>query len=103
MGPCLGITRVKLQKILRTGATAVPHRLGVALASLRQDDSTVEVHLSDGTSGSYDLVVGADGIRSVVPRTRYRFVPALLFRTDGLAKRHPDTPSRDGRNDGSHG
>jgi FAD-dependent urate hydroxylase len=66
VGPCLGITRVKLQKILQTGAAAVPHRLGVALASLSQDNSTVEVHFSDGTYGNYDLVVGADGIRSAV-------------------------------------
>jgi 2-polyprenyl-6-methoxyphenol hydroxylase-like FAD-dependent oxidoreductase len=66
VGPCLGITRVKLQKALLAGAAAVPHRLGVSLTALTQDESSVEVHLSDGTSGSYDLVVGADGIRSTV-------------------------------------
>jgi FAD-dependent urate hydroxylase len=66
VGPCLGITRVKLQKALLIGAAAVPHRLGVSLTALIQDEGSVEVHLSDGTSGSYDLVVGADGIRSTV-------------------------------------
>jgi hypothetical protein len=34
VGPCLGITRVKLQEALLTGAAAVPHRLGVSLAAL---------------------------------------------------------------------
>jgi FAD-dependent urate hydroxylase len=66
VGPCLGITRVKLQQALLTGAAAVPHRLGVSLKALTQHDSSIEVRFSDGTSGSYDLVVGADGIRSAV-------------------------------------
>jgi FAD-dependent urate hydroxylase len=66
VGLCLGITRVKLQEVLLTGAAAVPHRLGVSLTALTQQDSSVEVRFSDGTSGRYDLVVGADGIRSIV-------------------------------------
>lgn len=66
VGPCLGITRVKLQEVLLTGAMVVPHRLGVALTALRQDERSVEARFSDGTSGKYDLVVGADGIRSAV-------------------------------------
>ena len=36
-GPCLGITRVRLQEILRTAASGVPCRLGVALTGLTQD------------------------------------------------------------------
>ena len=66
VGPCLGITRVKLHEALLAGAAAVPQRLGVSLAALTQYDANVEVRLSDGTSGNYDLVVGADGIRSAV-------------------------------------
>jgi 2-polyprenyl-6-methoxyphenol hydroxylase-like FAD-dependent oxidoreductase len=66
VGLCLGITRVKLQEVLLTGAAAVPHRLGVSLTALTQQASSVEVRFSDGTSGKYDLVVGADGIRSTV-------------------------------------
>jgi 2-polyprenyl-6-methoxyphenol hydroxylase-like FAD-dependent oxidoreductase len=66
VGPSLGITRVKLQEALLIGAAAVPHRLGVSLTALTQDDASVDVRFSDGTSGSYDLVVGADGIRSTV-------------------------------------
>ena len=65
VGPCLGITRVRLQEALLTGA-AVSHRLGVSLTALTQDDDRVRVSFSDGTSGDYDLVVGADGIHSTV-------------------------------------
>ena len=64
VGPCLGITRVRLQEALLTGA-AVSHRLGVSLTALTQDDDRVRVSFSDGTSGD-DLVVGADGIHSTV-------------------------------------
>jgi 2-polyprenyl-6-methoxyphenol hydroxylase-like FAD-dependent oxidoreductase len=65
VGPSLGITRVRLQEALVAGA-AVPHRLGVSLTALTQDDDRVRVSFSDGTSGDYDLVVGADGIHSTV-------------------------------------
>jgi 2-polyprenyl-6-methoxyphenol hydroxylase-like FAD-dependent oxidoreductase len=66
VGPCLGITRVRLQGALLTGAAAVPHQLGVSLTALTQDDKRVRVSLSDGRSGDYDLLVGADGIYSTV-------------------------------------
>jgi 2-polyprenyl-6-methoxyphenol hydroxylase-like FAD-dependent oxidoreductase len=68
VGPCLGITRVHLQRILAGAAAALPHRLGVAIAELRQDGDRVHVEMTDGSSGYYDLVVGADGIYSTVRR-----------------------------------
>jgi 2-polyprenyl-6-methoxyphenol hydroxylase-like FAD-dependent oxidoreductase len=66
LGPCVGIERTRLQDVLVAGAAAVSCRLGVALTSLRQDDGRVAVGFSDGSSGEYDLVVGADGISSTV-------------------------------------
>jgi FAD-dependent urate hydroxylase len=66
VGPCLGIARVRLQEALLTGAAAVPHRLGVSLTAMTQDDDRVRVSLSGGGCGDYDLVVGADGIYSTV-------------------------------------
>ena len=68
MGPCLGITRIRLQEILLAGAAPVPHRLGVAATAVAADTDRVSVGFSDGTSGDYDLVVGADGIHSTVRR-----------------------------------
>jgi len=66
VGPCLAVTRVRLQEALLTGAAAVPHRLGVSLKTLTQEDKRVRVSFSDGRSSDYDLVVGADGIYSTV-------------------------------------
>ncbi len=65
VGPCLGITRVRLQEALLSAA-AVRHRLGVSLTALTQNHDRVRVDFSDGASGDYDLVVGADGIYSTV-------------------------------------
>jgi len=66
VGPCIGIERPRLQKTLLTGAAAVPCRLGISVTSLIQDDQRVLVGFSDGSTGNYDLVVGADGIYSTV-------------------------------------
>ena len=63
-GPCIGIERAKLQRALLPGVTKVRCRLGTAVTSLVQDSCSVSVGFSDGSSSAYDLVVGADGIRS---------------------------------------
>ena len=68
VGPCLGVTRVRLQEALLTGSAPIRRRLGVALTDLAQDDGRVHVGFSDDTHGDYDLVVGADGIYSTVRR-----------------------------------
>jgi 2-polyprenyl-6-methoxyphenol hydroxylase-like FAD-dependent oxidoreductase len=65
-GPCIGIERTKLQRALLPGVTNVRCRLGTAVTSLVQDSCSVSVGFSDGSSSAYDLVVGADGIRSTV-------------------------------------
>jgi 2-polyprenyl-6-methoxyphenol hydroxylase-like FAD-dependent oxidoreductase len=39
---------------------------GVSLTGLTQNENQVLVNFSDGSSGFYDLVVGADGIHSTV-------------------------------------
>jgi 2-polyprenyl-6-methoxyphenol hydroxylase-like FAD-dependent oxidoreductase len=41
-------------------------RLGTEVTSLVQNDARVSVGFSDGSRGDFDLVVGADGIRSTV-------------------------------------
>jgi 2-polyprenyl-6-methoxyphenol hydroxylase-like FAD-dependent oxidoreductase len=66
VGPCIGIVRPLLHSALRKGVADVPCRLGLAVTSLTQDERGVTVGFSDGTRGAYDLVVGADGIRSTV-------------------------------------
>jgi 2-polyprenyl-6-methoxyphenol hydroxylase-like FAD-dependent oxidoreductase len=42
----------------------VNYRFGVRITALDDDGERVEVTFSDGSSGSYDLVIGADGLHS---------------------------------------
>jgi 2-polyprenyl-6-methoxyphenol hydroxylase-like FAD-dependent oxidoreductase len=66
VGPCIGIERPKLQQVLLAGAAPIPMRLGTSIISLTQDHQCVLAGFSDGSTGEYDLVVGADGISSSV-------------------------------------
>ncbi|MGB8404604.1 MAG: FAD-dependent monooxygenase [Mycobacterium sp.] len=44
----------------------VEYRFGVRVSGLTDGDDQVDVTFSDGTTGSYDLVIGADGLHSGV-------------------------------------
>jgi 2-polyprenyl-6-methoxyphenol hydroxylase-like FAD-dependent oxidoreductase len=61
-----GIMRPVLHDILstRVRAAGIDVQLGVKVDTLEQDDAGVDVTLTDGSMGRYDLVVGADGIFS---------------------------------------
>lgn len=63
---CVGIMRPVLHDVLFAAMrdAQVPVRMGLTVASFRQDEAGVEVEFSDGTRGRYDLVVGADGAYS---------------------------------------
>jgi len=65
-GPCIGIERPELQRALLAGLVDVRCRLGTSVTTLVQDDAHVRVGFSDGSTGRYDLVVGADGMKSTV-------------------------------------
>ena len=66
----VGLPRPELARIVVDRAVAVGAklRLGTSVRSLSQDDGGVDVVFSDGSAGRYDLVVGADGIRSATRR-----------------------------------
>ena len=66
VGPCVGIARGELHRILLEGAAGVPMRLGTTVTTLSQEDDEVNVAFADGSTGTYDLVVGADGIHSSI-------------------------------------
>jgi 2-polyprenyl-6-methoxyphenol hydroxylase-like FAD-dependent oxidoreductase len=66
VGPFIGTARTRLQDALVAGARDVPCRLGTSVSAIRQSSNRVQVDLTDGSSAEYDLVVGADGIRSQV-------------------------------------
>jgi FAD-dependent urate hydroxylase len=65
VGPCLALPRADLHAILRDG---VPVRLGRTIGSMARLDGPVQVTFDDGSGGEFDLVVGADGLRSAVRR-----------------------------------
>lgn len=64
----LGVSRLALHKVLTEEAQSRGARvtLGRTVEALRQDGEGVDVTFSDGSSGRYDLVVGADGVYSRV-------------------------------------
>ncbi|MDE3722927.1 FAD-dependent monooxygenase [Nocardiopsis sp. N85] len=66
----LGMNRPDLAAILTERALATGARLhpGLTARTLTDHGTHVEVLFSDGSSGDYDVVVGADGIRSDVRR-----------------------------------
>jgi FAD-dependent urate hydroxylase len=65
VGPCLALHRAELHQVLREGVAV---RLGTGVRALERVDGPVEVTFDDGRQDSYDLVVGADGLRSTVRR-----------------------------------
>jgi len=62
----MGMYRPTLARILveRASAVGVKMRFGTTATSLDQDSHGVDVGFADGSTGRYDLVVGADGVRS---------------------------------------
>ena len=65
------IMRPVLAKILAeaTIASGARVRLGCTFSSLREHADGVEVSFTDGSAGTYDLVIGADGLYSKVRET----------------------------------
>ena len=66
VGACLALHRADLHEILLSWGDAVPVRMGLPVQRLTQQGATVTVEFGDGSTGDYDLVVGADGIHSTV-------------------------------------
>jgi 2-polyprenyl-6-methoxyphenol hydroxylase-like FAD-dependent oxidoreductase len=62
------LTRPRLHKILQDAVreAGVNVRVGVTVSELVQMDDAVEVTFTDWTTGRYDLVIGVDGIRSLI-------------------------------------
>jgi len=86
IGTSVAIHRPRLQRILREAAGEVPTRLGVRplrISERGSDGPGLLVDFSDGSDGSYDIVVGADGIHSSVRETC--FAPSPPPRYTGQA------------------
>jgi 2-polyprenyl-6-methoxyphenol hydroxylase-like FAD-dependent oxidoreductase len=64
--PMIAIHRARLQAVLLAQAGEV--QTGRAVKGLREEGQQVTVELSDGSTATGDLLVGADGLHSVVRR-----------------------------------
>src|SRR4051812_42995753 len=80
-----GILRPVLHRILAaaTRASGANVRLGVSVPAIEQSDDAVSVTFTDGSTGAYDLVVGADGINSPTRATLFPDAPAPAFTGQG--------------------
>jgi 2-polyprenyl-6-methoxyphenol hydroxylase-like FAD-dependent oxidoreductase len=67
-----------------TQAAGVRVRLGCTFSQIEQRDGQVHVALTDGTRGSYDLVVGADGLYSKVRETVFPDAPKPSYTGQGV-------------------
>ena len=97
----MGMPRPELARILldRAAEVGVKVRFGTTFTELAQDDAGVDVTFSDGSTGRYDLVVGADGVRSWTRRAlgidlETRSVGMGIWRAFGPrpGQRHPHRP-----------
>jgi 2-polyprenyl-6-methoxyphenol hydroxylase-like FAD-dependent oxidoreductase len=74
VGGCVALPRAALHEALLQGSP-VPFRLATSVTGL-ENGSEPRVSFSDGSSGGYDLVVGADGVHSTVRRLAFGRRPA---------------------------
>ena len=65
-GPCVGVRRGDLQEVLVRHLGNADLRFSSTVEGLKQLEGGVVVRCSDGTEHVYDLVVGADGVRSSI-------------------------------------
>ena len=80
-----GILRPVLHSILSeaTRAAGAEVRLGLSVAAVKQGANGIAVEFTDGTTESYDLVVGADGIHSRLRELVFPDAPQPEFTGQG--------------------
>lgn len=67
LGGTIITTRTNLHEaIIATMSESVTVRFGMSVDEIEQSDNSARVTFSDGSTGEFDLVVGADGIHSKV-------------------------------------
>jgi 2-polyprenyl-6-methoxyphenol hydroxylase-like FAD-dependent oxidoreductase len=98
--PSLAIRRGLLQDVLMSALPSGVVRTGRACTGVRHDETAAMVEFADGSSDSADVVVGADGLRSVVRGAigtgRVRYTGSTSWRTLVPATKVPSIARRSG-------
>jgi 2-polyprenyl-6-methoxyphenol hydroxylase-like FAD-dependent oxidoreductase len=91
VGGCVALERTALHDVLLDATKGGHFRLGTSVTALESGE-TPSVTFSDGSTGSYDLVVGADGVHSTVrarlggPPARYVGQASWRFLAQGASE-----------------
>lgn len=96
----IGVLRQSVHEVLGSelARIGVPIRLATTVKVLRESDSGVTVEFTNGDAARYDLVVGADGMNSLVrelalaPQQRPRYTGQMAWRA--AVSRPPDVACR---------
>jgi naringenin degradation protein FdeE len=90
----VGMLRAELHAVLADAAKAAdtPIRMNTTLTGLQQGPEGVQASFTDGTQSRFDLVVGADGIRSAVRRMTFTDAPEPEFRGQAVWRAVLDRP-----------
>lgn len=84
------LARILSQATLEAGAAV---RLGVSFERIDSQDTRVEVAFTDGTSASYDLVIGADGLFSSMRKAQFPAAPEPHYAGQGCWRAVVPRPS----------
>ncbi len=86
----LGIARPALHRVLQEAvrSAGINVRVGTTIERLEEEGDAVQVAFADGERGRYDLVIGADGLRSQVRQLIFPEVPTPRYE-DQVVWRYP--------------
>ncbi len=90
----VGIGRPALHKVLgeRAKAAGADVRLGITVDALHDDGHQVTARFSDGSAGTYDLVIGADGLYSRTRQQIFSDAPMPEFTGQSVWRYNFDKP-----------
>lgn len=84
-GPVIGIYRPDLVSILRGKINSDSMKMNAGVLSLTDTGDEATVNFTDGSSDSYDLVVGCDGLRSPLRQQVFGDIPLRYSGLSGWA------------------